>query len=132
MAAPDKLSFVVLSGDYARVHYALVMASAAVAIDKAVTLMFTMDGARTLLAKDAPGAPDWSDEEAANAAKGIATIEELLAACLELGAVFMACDMGLKACGIDRADLRTDIEIGHGGGAAFIRDASRHGTILFV
>ncbi len=132
MAAPDKLSFVVLSGDYARVHYALVMASAAVAIDKAVTLMFTMDGARTLLAKDAPGAPDWSDEEAANAAKGIATIEELLAACLELGAVFMACDMGLKACDIDRADLRTDIEIGHGGATAFIRDASRHGTILFV
>ncbi len=132
MAAPDKLSFIVLSGDYARVHYALVMASAAVAIDKAVTLMFTMDGARALLAKDAPGAPDWSDEEAANAAMGIATVEEMLAACLELDVVFMACDMGLKACGIERADLRADIEIGHGGAAAFIRDASRHGTILFV
>ena len=132
MASPDKLSFVVFSGDYARVHYALVMASAAAAIDKAVTLLFTMDGARTLLAKGAPGAPDWSAEEAANAAKGIGTIEEMLAACLELDVAFMACDMGLMACDIDRADLRGDIEIGHGGAAAFIRDASRHGTILFV
>ena len=132
MAPPDKLSFVVISGDYTRVHYALVMASAAAAIDKAVTLFFTMDGARTVLAKDAPGAPDWSGDEAANTAKGIATIEEMLTACRELGVVFMACDMGLKACDIDRADLRADIEIGHGGAAAFIRDASRHGTILFV
>ncbi len=132
MAPPDKLSFVVFSGDYARVHYALVMARAAAAIDKAVTLLFTMDGARTLLKKDAPGAPDWSGEEAANAAKGIATIEEMLAACVELGVVFMACDMGLTACDIDRAYLRADIEVGHGGAAAFIRDASRHGTILFV
>ncbi len=132
MASPDKLSFVVFSGDYGRIHYALVLASAAAAIDKAVTLFFTMDGARALLAKDAPGAPDWSGEEAANVAKGIATVEEMLLACVELGVVFMACDMGLKACDIDRAGLRGDIEIGHGGAAAFIRDASRHGTILFV
>jgi peroxiredoxin family protein len=132
MASPDKLSFVVFSGDYARVHYALVMASAAAAIDKAVTLFFTMDGARALLAKGAPGALDWSGEEAANAAMGIATVEEMLAACLELGVVFMACDMGLKACGIDREDLRDDIDVGHGGAAAFIRDASRYGSILFV
>jgi peroxiredoxin family protein len=132
MASPDKLSFIVHSGDYGRVHYALVMASAAAAIDKAVTLMFTMDGARTLLADGAPGAPDWSGAEAANAANGIATVAEMLAACVELGVVFMACDMGLKACGIERGDLRADIEIGHGGAAAFIRDASRHGTILFV
>ena len=46
------------------------MASAAAAIDRAVTLFFTMDGARTLLTKEAPGAPDWSGEEAANADKG--------------------------------------------------------------
>lgn len=132
MAPPDKLSFVVFSGDYARVHYALVMASATAAIDKAVTLFFTMDGARTLLAKGAPGAPDWSDAETANASKGIATVEEMLDACLELGVVFMVCDMGLKACGIDRADIRTEIDVGYGGAAAFIRDASHHGTILFI
>ncbi len=125
MASPDKLSFVVFSGDYGRVHYALVMASAAAAIDKAVTLFFTMDGARTLLAKGAPGAPDWSGEEAANAAMGIATVEEMLAACLELGVVFMACDMGLKACGIDRADLRTDIDVAQQAGHPVERMAGR-------
>ena len=132
MAPPDKLSFVVFSGDYARVHYALVMASATAASDKAVTLFFAMDGARTLLAKGAPGAPDWADAETANDSKGSATVEEMLDACLELGVVFMVCDMGLKACGIDRADIRTEIDVSHGGAAAFIRDASRHGTILFI
>ncbi len=97
MASPDKLSFVVFSGDYGRVHYALVMACAAAAIDKAVTLFFTMDGARTLLAKGAPGAPDWSGEEAANAAMGIATVEEMLAACLELGGLLRMSTTGKRA-----------------------------------
>ena len=43
MAPPDKLSFVVFSGDYGRIHYALVMASAAAAIDKAVTLSLAVN-----------------------------------------------------------------------------------------
>ena len=43
---PEKLSLVVFSGDFDKVHYALVMASAAAAIDTPVTLFFTMEGAR--------------------------------------------------------------------------------------
>ena len=40
---PDKLSIVVYSGKFDEVHYALVMASAAAAVGRPVTLFFTMD-----------------------------------------------------------------------------------------
>ena len=39
---PEKLSIVVFSGDFDKIHYALVMASAAAAIDIPATLFFTM------------------------------------------------------------------------------------------
>ena len=40
MSGIDKLSLVIHSGDYSRMHYALVMASAATAIGKPVTILF--------------------------------------------------------------------------------------------
>ena len=46
MASPDKLSLIIQSGEYDRVHYALVMASAALAVGKPVTLFFTMAATR--------------------------------------------------------------------------------------
>ena len=45
---PQKLSVIVFSGDYDRVHYALAMASAAAATNRAVTLFFTMAATRAL------------------------------------------------------------------------------------
>ena len=47
---PKKLSLVVFSGTYEKVHYALVMASAALASGRDVTLFFTMDASRALFA----------------------------------------------------------------------------------
>lgn len=132
MAAPDKLSIVVFSGDYERVHYALTLASAAVAIDTAVTLFFTMEGTRALLPAGAPGAPDWSAREATHAAAGVATIEEMLRACVDLGAAFMVCEMGLRVIGIAVSDLRPDVPVAEGGVVTFLNDGSRHGQMLFV
>ena len=57
MPGPDKLSLIVFSGDYDRVHYALITASAAAATDRQVTLFFTMGATRALLDTDADGAP---------------------------------------------------------------------------
>jgi peroxiredoxin family protein len=132
MTAPDKLSIIVFSGDYDRIHYALAMASSAVAIDRAVTLFFTMDGIRALMRADAEGAPDWSGREADYAAKKIGTVGEMLSACIELGAIFMVCEMGLRATGIDERDLRDDITIATGGIVAFLNDASRHGQMIMI
>ena len=48
MPSPQKLSIIIQSDDYDKVHSALVLASSALAIGKSVTLFFTMSGTRTL------------------------------------------------------------------------------------
>ena len=99
--SPDKLSLIVQSGDFDRVHYALVVASAALATGKSVTLFFTMEGTRALL----PGFAD-VPQETMLAQKNLATFEELIAACAELDATFMVCEMGMRATAIGRAQFR--------------------------
>lgn len=127
MASPDKLSLVIQSGDYDRVHYALVMASAALATGKPVTLFFTMAGTRALT-------DGWADDvrEKAFASDGLATFEELLDACRELKATFMVCELGLRAENLSAGDLRADIVITEGSAVSFLSDASRHGAMLYV
>ena len=127
MASPDKLSLIIQSGDYDRVHYALVMASAALAVGKPVTLFFTMAATRALTA-------GWADNscETAFAADGLATFEELLAACSELDATFMVCELGLRAEKLGRGDLRDDIQITEGSAVSFLSDASENGAMLYV
>ena len=139
---PDKLSLVVFSGGFERVHYALVMAAAAVASNTPVTLFFTMGAARALERAAADGAPGWHRLpcEAGGAAemdadfkrRGVATFEELLEACVLLGVKFMVCEMGLKALGMDPEGLRADIPVSQGGVVTFLADASRDGGMLFV
>lgn len=142
--SPDKLSIVVFSGDFDKVHYALVLASGAAAIGKAVTLFFTMEACRALTKPAADGTPAWRHlPVGGNWADGgtmdddfrvrnIATFEELLMACPELGVTFLVCEMGLKAIGLTRADLRDDLPIAEGGVVTFVTDASAEGAMLFI
>ena len=127
MASPDKLSLIIQSGDYDRVHYALVVASAALAVGKPVTLFFTMAATSALTA-------GWADNsrETAFAADGLATFEELLAACSELDATFMVCELGLRAEKLGRGDLRDDIQITEGSAVSFLSDASENGAMLYI
>ena len=127
MASPDKLSLIIQSGDFDRVHYALVMASAALATGRPVTLFFTMEGTRALIHgfADVP-------QETMLAQENLATFEELIAACSEMDAKFMVCEMGLRATGINRPRLRTDIDITDGSAVSFLADASADGAILYV
>ena len=127
MASPDKLSLIIQSGAFDRVHYALVMASAALATGKSVTLFFTMAGTRALT-------PDWADadKERSFADDGLATFEELLSACRELEATFMVCEMGLRAESLELDDLRGDISITEGSAVSFLADASSDGAMLYV
>lgn len=127
MASPDKLSLIIQSGAYDRVHYALVMASAALAVGKPVTLFFTMGGTRALT-------EGWADQarEKAFAADRLATFEDLLGACQELDATFMVCELGLRAEKLDTGDLRADIPITEGSAVSFLSDASDKGAILYV
>ncbi len=132
-AAPDKLSIIVYSGDFGRVHYALAMAAAAAAIDRPVTLFFTMEALRTL-AKDAGwrGIAGAEARDAAYQARGVATFEELIAACAALDVRFMVCEMGLRAIGLTAAELRDDVAFTEGGLVTFLNDASASGAMVFI
>ena len=140
---PDKLSIVVFSGDFDRIHYALVMAAAAVASNTQVTLFFTMWAGRALEAPLADGSAAWtrlkcSDGGSAKAmddgfkAKGVGSFEELLEACVALGVTVMVCEMGLKALGMDPESLRPDVPVARGGVVTFLADASKTGGMLFI
>ena len=141
---PDKLSIVVYSDKFDEVHYALVMASAAAAVGRPVTLFFTMD-ACIALGKPRPGEdPAWTrmpvnqgsgtavERDAEYGARGIATFDELIEACTTLGVKFMVCEMGLRARGLENLPLRDDITIEEGGVVSFLNDASKDGAVIFV
>ncbi len=101
------VSIIVRSGDYESAHYALALASAALAVNKPAVLFFTMGGIRSLLGPPA-GLDDWG-RDALNRARGVGDFETLLQACVELGCRFIVCEMGLRALAIDRAQLRQDV-----------------------
>jgi peroxiredoxin family protein len=130
-APPDKLSIVVFSGDYAKVHYALAMASGAAAINRAVTLFFTMDALRALDAGGLANVPG-AELDATYAERGVAGFGELLEACVSFGVKFMVCEMGLRAIGMESAELRTDVPYEAGGIVTFLNDASADGAMLFI
>lgn len=141
---PDKLSIVMFAGQFDKVHYALVMASAAAAIDTPVTLLFTMEAVRNILHAEADGMPSWAtqtttmcletgaDMDAGFKENGVADFETLLAACRDLGVRFLVCEMGLRALGLSRDDIRADLPIELGGVVTFLNDASKNGSVIFI
>ena len=145
---PGKLSLVVYSGDFDKVHYALSMAAAAAAIGMPATLFFTMGACRALLPPGPTGVPAWHDmpvrEEAVGGAedgaardgayreRGVAGFEELMESCAELGVRFIVCEMGLRVMDIERQGLRSDIPIEAAGIVTFLNDASADGAVVFV
>ena len=100
------LSIILRSDKYEDAHYALAMASAALAVNQPAVLFFTMGGLRALMSP--PALEDWS-RDALNRQRGVGDFETLLQACIELGARFIVCEMGLRSLAIDRAALRKDV-----------------------
>jgi peroxiredoxin family protein len=107
MSRQGGVSVIVRSGDYESVHYALALASAALAVNQRAVLFFTMGGIRGLMGPP-PALVDWS-RDAHNKARGVGDFETLLQACVELGARFIVCEMGLRALDLDAASLRRDV-----------------------
>ncbi len=140
---PDKLSLVVYSGDFDKVHYALAMASASVAVNIPATLFFTMEAIRALRKPGGGDTPGWHamragdgrdarDVDSEFGSRGVARFDELLEACRDLGATFMVCEMGLRAAGLEMTDLREDIDYRQGGLVTFLNDARAEGAMVFV
>jgi peroxiredoxin family protein len=128
--ASGRLSLVVFSGDFPRVHYALAMAAAALSIGRPATLFFTMQAIRALT-------PAWTampgaEADATHAARGVGRFAELFDAVTELGGTIMVCEMGLRAIGLARADLRPDVPVVEGGIVTFLHQIDPGGTTLFI
>lgn len=101
------ISVILRAGDYESAHYALALAAAALAVNKPAVLFFTMAGIRALQSTPPP-LDDW-DRDGRNRARGVGDFETLLQACIELGARFIVCEMGLRSLDLDRASLRADV-----------------------
>jgi peroxiredoxin family protein len=114
MTTDGGLSIIVRSGDYESAHYALALAAAAVAVNKPAVLFFTMGGIRALMgpppSSENGGLDDWS-RDAQNRARGVGDFETLLQACVELGARFIVCEMGLRSLDIAKEQLRSDVPV---------------------
>jgi peroxiredoxin family protein len=107
VATEGGLSVIVRSGDYESAHYALALASAALAVNKPAVLFFTMNGLRALMGPPAT-LDDWG-RDAIYRERGVGDFETLLQACVELGGRFIVCEMGLRALAMDRTQLRSDV-----------------------
>ena len=106
-ASHGGVSVILRSGDYESAHYALALASAALAVNKPAVLFFTMGGIGALMGPP-PQLEDWQRDER-NRVRGVGDFETLLSACVELGARFIVCEMGLRSLGLETSSLRRDI-----------------------
>ena len=140
-----RLSLIVFSGDFDRVHYALAMASAAAAMDRPVTLFFSGRALHFFLADAVDGTPGWAALNSGEISKttierneelkndGIGTIEELALAGINLDVSFFWCDMGVKATNLAANMFRTDIPTRGGGLVSFLSEAEKEDSqVVFI
>jgi len=117
--ATEPLAILLESGTHARAHYAFVLATGAAALGRRVVIFATNRGCHALLA-------DWHGlEDAARdrriAARGVAGLDTLREAAIELGVTMMACEAGLRAEALEAAPLLPGVRIA--GVASFLAEA---------
>ena len=123
------LGLIVLSGDYLRVHVALMTAAAAAAVDRRVVFFVTMDAVPLLLRSEGWRQLDGAARDDDMKARGVADIETLLDACRALDVSFIVCESGLRATGRDADALRDDTDVEVAGLVGFIH-AIDHGEMV--
>jgi peroxiredoxin family protein len=105
----EPLGVLLLSGSHDRVHYAFVLASGAAALGRSVVLFASNRGCLGL-ARDWSGLDDAARDTRVQAA-GVAGLDELREATIELGVRLIACEAGLRAEGIDPGSLLPLVEV---------------------
>ena len=122
---PEMMGVLLLSGSHDRAHYAFVLATGAAALGRGVVLFATNGGCHALRL-------DWraladAGRDARLQARGIAGLETLRAAAVELGVRLVACEVGLRAEALDPADLLPSVEVA---GVATFLEAVGQGQII--
>jgi peroxiredoxin family protein len=131
------IAAIVFSGTFERVHYALVIATAAAAIGGRATLFFTGEAIRALVGGEAwrllPGAGGALGHQIDEGfrRRGVAGFAELLEAAVALGVRFIVCEMGLRVVGLARADLREDVPIEPAGLVTLLADPAAR-RLIFI
>lgn len=105
----EPLGLLLLSGRHDRAHYAFVLAAGAAALGRSVVLFASNRGCLGL-ARDWSGLDDAARDARVRAA-GVAGLDELREAAIELGVRLLACEAGLRAEAIDPAALLPGVEI---------------------
>ncbi len=121
----EPLGVLLLSGAHDRAHYAFVLATAAAALGRDVTLFAANAGCRALLV-DWGGLED-AGRDAAIVARGVAGFDTLREAAAELGVRMLACEAGLLAESIDPALLLPGVAVA---GVATFLEAVRGGHVI--
>ena len=106
---PEALGILLIAGGHERAHSAFVRSAGAAAGGRRVTLFATNEGCRALR-RDWSSLPDAARDERVRAA-GVAGLDELRGAAVELGVRLLACDSGLAMAGLDPAGLLAEVEI---------------------
>ena len=125
LSGPEPFGVLLLSGSHDRAHYAFVLATAAAAVGRDVTLFATNAGCRALLR-------DWRtlddpERDAVLVGRGVAGLDALREAAAELGIRLLACEAGLRAEGLDPALLRQGVSVA---GVVTFLEAVRGGTVV--
>ena len=123
----EPLGILLLSGAHDRAHYAFVLASGAAALGRTVVLFATNAGCHALFT-DWSGLGDVARDERVRAS-GVAGLEELREACREMGVRMIACEAGLRAEGLDAAQLIAGVDVA---GVATFLDAVGAGQIIAI
>lgn len=123
----EPLGILLLSGAHDRAHYAFVVASGAAALGRTVVIFATNEGCLAL-------SRDWSGLDNAGRdtvieARGVAGLDILREACIEMGVRLIACEAGLRAAAIDPAGLLPEVQIA---GIATFLEAVGGGQIISI
>jgi peroxiredoxin family protein len=121
------LGVLLLSGSHDRAHYAFVVASGAAALGRNVVLFATNQGCAALCR-------DWSalddvERDARIQARGVAGLDTLRDACLDMGIRMIACEAGLRAEAFDPSLLLPQVEVA---GVATFLSAVGTGQIITI
>jgi peroxiredoxin family protein len=103
------LGVLLLSGEHDRAHYAFVVASGAAALGRQVVLFATNRGCLALC-RDWHGLTD-AGRDARIQARGVAGLDTLRDACLDMEVRMIACEAGLRAESLDAALLLPAVEV---------------------
>jgi peroxiredoxin family protein len=123
----EPLGVLLLSGAHDRAHYALVVASGAAALGRRVVLFASNRGCHALCR-------DWSalsgtERDGLIQARGVAGLDALRDACLDMNVRMIACEAGLRAEALDPALLLPGVETA---GIATFLEAIGGGQIITI